>query len=136
VIARKNIRGLWSAAMAHGIEPGLLRKVVEVESSDDPEAVSPAGAVGYAQLTPIAVKEYNNRYGTDYTFEDVAEDSLLNLRVAAGILSGLRTNYGLTDLRQQLAAAVLKALEKVGEGGNWLANLPEETQNYLKKFGL
>lgn len=45
-----------SAAIKHGINPALLDALVHVESGHNPEAVSPKGALGLAQVMPFNAK--------------------------------------------------------------------------------
>ena len=45
------------AARIHGLDPRLIRSIVEVESAFNPRAVSPAGAKGLMQLRPILARE-------------------------------------------------------------------------------
>ena len=45
------------AAMRYGLDPRLIRSVVEVESAFNPVAVSRAGAKGLMQLMPILARE-------------------------------------------------------------------------------
>ena len=45
----------------HGLDPRLLRSIVEVESAFNPRAVSPAGAKGLMQLRPILARELGVR---------------------------------------------------------------------------
>ncbi len=49
------------AARMHGLDPRLLRSIVEVESAFNPRAVSPAGAKGLMQLRPILARELGVR---------------------------------------------------------------------------
>ncbi|MFW5731148.1 MAG: transglycosylase SLT domain-containing protein [Desulfonatronovibrionaceae bacterium] len=41
----------------HGIDPHLIRAMIEVESGADPMAVSPAGAEGLMQIMPVTQQE-------------------------------------------------------------------------------
>jgi soluble lytic murein transglycosylase-like protein len=45
------------AAETYGLDPRLIRSVVQVESAFNPMAVSPAGAKGLMQLRPILARE-------------------------------------------------------------------------------
>ncbi len=45
-------------ARKYGLDPRLLHAVIEVESSYDPSAVSPKGAVGLMQLMPQTARRY------------------------------------------------------------------------------
>ncbi|HET8646831.1 MAG TPA: transglycosylase SLT domain-containing protein, partial [Vicinamibacteria bacterium] len=45
------------AAIAYGVDPGLVRAMVWVESRYDPYAVSPRGARGLMQLTSDTARE-------------------------------------------------------------------------------
>ena len=49
------------AARLHGLDPRLIRSIVEVESAFNPKAVSPAGAKGLMQLRPILARELGVR---------------------------------------------------------------------------
>jgi hypothetical protein len=49
------------AARIHGLDPRLIRSIVEVESAFNPRAVSPAGAKGLMQLRPILARELGVR---------------------------------------------------------------------------
>jgi len=55
---RRSIHALIrEAAAAYGVDPGLVRAMVWVESRYDPYAVSPRGARGLMQLTPVTARE-------------------------------------------------------------------------------
>jgi hypothetical protein len=49
------------AARIHGLDPRLIRSIVEVESAFNPRAVSPDGAKGLMQLRPILARELGVR---------------------------------------------------------------------------
>ena len=46
------------AAERHGVDPGLVHALIEVESGYRPDAISTAGAMGLMQLMPATVKRY------------------------------------------------------------------------------
>jgi len=50
-----------SAAEAHGVDPMLVRALIQVESGYRPKARSPKGAMGLMQLMPSTAREYKVR---------------------------------------------------------------------------
>jgi soluble lytic murein transglycosylase-like protein len=46
-----------AACRKHSMDPALVMAIIHAESQFDPKAVSPKGAVGLMQITPITVKE-------------------------------------------------------------------------------
>ena len=50
-----------SAAEAHGVDPMLVRALIQVESGYRPRARSPKGAMGLMQLMPSTAREYKVR---------------------------------------------------------------------------
>jgi transglycosylase-like protein with SLT domain len=51
-----------SAAEAHGVDPMLVRALIQVESGYRPRARSRKGAMGLMQLMPSTAREYNVRH--------------------------------------------------------------------------
>jgi len=109
------------AAHTARLYPALLHAVVKAESAYDPNALSPAGAVGLMQLMPLTAKSYGvkNR-----------RDPRDNLQGGARYLRKLLTRYN-NNIKLALAAynAGEKAVKKYGN------KIPpyKETQNYVKK---
>jgi len=52
---------ITSVAQAHGVDPLLVRALIEVESGYRPQARSPKGAMGLMQLMPSTAREYKVR---------------------------------------------------------------------------
>ena len=50
-----------AAAQAHGVDPMLVKALIQVESNYRPTARSPRGAVGLMQIMPATAREYNVR---------------------------------------------------------------------------
>lgn len=76
-----------AAATKYGVDPDLLTSLVWTESSFQPDAVSPVGAVGLGQLMPGTARSL----GVDPT------DPIQNLDGSARMLSGLIQDFGRVD---------------------------------------
>ncbi|WP_220550323.1 lytic transglycosylase domain-containing protein [Stenotrophomonas lacuserhaii] len=85
---------LERAAAESGVDRALLHAVVQQESAFNPQAVSPAGAVGLMQLMPATAR----RFGVRDRF-----DPAQNLRGGAAYLAWLLTHFN-HDLDLALAA--------------------------------
>jgi len=100
-----------------GVDPGLIKAVIAVESNGNPRAVSPAGAQGLMQLMPRTAAEL----GVTDPFDPVQ-----NIRAGTRYLSQLQNRYQ-GDLKLTLAAYNwgMGNLEKKPE------SLPQETRHYI-----
>lgn len=116
-----------AAAQKFGVDPSVIRGVIAMESSGDPNAVSPKGAMGAMQLMPGTYEEMAKKYGLGAD----ARDPENNILAGTAYLAEMRDRYG-GDLAKALAAynAGPGGFEKAG--GNFSA-LPAETQGYLRK---
>jgi soluble lytic murein transglycosylase-like protein len=74
-------------ATKQGVDPDLLNALVWVESSFQPDAVSPAGAIGLAQLMP----------GTARSLRVDPRDPAQNVDGSARMLAGLIEEFGRVD---------------------------------------
>lgn len=114
----------WTDAQAVGISPAVFVKQINQESGFNPNAHSPAGAEGIAQLMPATAA------GLDVDPWNPTQA----LQAAARMMAAEVRQYG-GDYQQALAAynagpvALQAALHTCGE--NWLACMPAETQHYV-----
>lgn len=107
------------AAAKYDLDPALIRAVIQVESSRNPEAVSPVGAQGLMQLMPKTAAEM----GVTNAF-----DPAQNIEGGTRYLRQLLNRY---QGNRRLALAAynwgIGNLEKRPEA------LPKETQQYILK---
>jgi soluble lytic murein transglycosylase-like protein len=109
-------------ASQQGIEPDLVRAVIQVESGFNPRAVSPRGAMGLMQLMPSTAAEF----GVIDPFNPAQ-----NIRAGVRYLRQLLDRY---NEDEQLALAAYNAgpgaVDKHG------SKIPpyKETQNYVDKI--
>jgi two-component sensor histidine kinase len=107
------------AGRKHGVDPSLIKAVIQVESNGNPSAVSKSGALGLMQLMPETAVELGVRDPLD-----PAENIMAGTRYLRMLLDRYRG-----DLKLTLAAYNwgMGNLEKRPEG------LPTETRNYILK---
>lgn len=123
---KPNMKALFAVVgRMHNIDQNLLEAIAAVESDDDPNAVSPKGAVGLMQLMPATADQFS----VLDSFDPVS-----NLLGAANFIDYLRSRFSVTlgrsDLPELLAAynAGPGSVEKFG-------GVPPypETQQYVRK---
>jgi soluble lytic murein transglycosylase-like protein len=108
-----------------GINPTIFVKQIQQESGFNPNAQSPAGALGIAQFMP----------GTAQSMNVNPWDPIAALKAAAYLDSANLQKYG-GDYSKMLAAynagggAVDRSVSLYGT--NWLSHMPSETQNYVR----
>ena len=114
-------------AVRYGISPVYFVRQIYAESGFNPNAYSPAGAVGIAQFIPSTAASLGiNPY-----------DPVQALDGAAKYMARLSSQFG-GDYAKGLAAynAVSGAVQRAvnAAGDNWLSLMPYETQIYIKKI--
>ncbi len=77
------------SARRAGIDPALLMAVIRVESSFNPYAVSPAGAVGLTQVMPHTAKWVSSKLGISGKLDDPSD----NIRIGSSYLRYLIDKY-------------------------------------------
>ena len=108
-------------ATKYKMDPNLLHAVIQTESAYDPNAVSPAGAVGLMQLMPATAK----RYGVSNR-----NDPNQNINGGTRYLKDLLKMF---DSNLKLAVAAYNAGENaVKKYHNSIPPYPE-TRNYVKQ---
>jgi soluble lytic murein transglycosylase-like protein len=110
------------AAETHGVSATLIRSVIEAESSFDPSAVSPVGAMGLMQLMPQTA----DAFGVSDPFDP-----------RENIMAGTRL---LKELLTQFRGSIPLALAGYNAGSGTVARyggvVPPftETRNYVKRI--
>lgn len=108
-----------SMSEAHGVDPNLVRALIQVESNYRPKAKSPRGAMGLMQLMPSTAREYNVRNPYDP-----------KSNVSAGVkhLKSLIDRWGV-----ELALAAYNAGEGAVKKFNGVPPY-RETRNYVSRI--
>ena len=106
-------------ADASGLDPSLVRAVIDAESGGDPKAVSKAGAIGMMQLQPETAGDCGIRDSFD---------PAQNVECGARTLAYLVHRYGV----ETGIAAYNFGPGSVDAVGGHFAKMPLETQQYVK----
>jgi soluble lytic murein transglycosylase-like protein len=107
-----------------GISADLFERQIQAESGFNPDAISPAGAIGISQFMPSTAAGL----GID------PHDPVQSLSGAASLMARYYTTY--QSYEKALSAyncgtdCVNRAVAQYGP--NWEAGLPAETQNYIR----
>lgn len=111
--------------------------IVTIESSWDPEARSPVGAIGLMQITKPALEQINTIYSTNFTMDDMTRPDrniwvgirylrwlyrTLSLFVNARILAVLAYNWGIGNVLDWIA------------GKKSFSDIPKESKDYVLKY--
>lgn len=108
-----------AVSQAHGVDPMLVRALIQVESNYKPRARSPRGAMGLMQLMPSTAREYKVRNPFD---------------PRANIEGGIRHLKTLIDrFGVELALAAYNAGEGAVKKFNGIPPY-RETRNYVSKI--
>lgn len=119
------------ASETNGVDPSLVRAVVHTESSGNAAAYNDkAQATGLMQMTPIAVKEVNNQYGTNYTMADMKDPSK-NLDAGTKLLAYYKKKTGSDE---QALAAYNGGITRLRKNGGDISKMPPETRDYVGKI--
>lgn len=106
----------------YNLPSGLLQRMIQVESSGKPNAISPRGAIGFTQLMPGTAKEL----GVD------PNDPYQNIEGGAKYLRQNLDKFG-GDIGQAVAGYNAGPNNRAVVNKDWQM-LPTETKNYVNKF--
>jgi len=109
------------SSATHGVDPLLVRSVMQVESNFNPNAVSPKGAMGLMQLMPATARQL----GVTNAF-DVRQ----NIEGGVKFLRYLKTKFN----DDRLVLAAYNAGEAAVKKHGWIPPYPE-TIDYVYKVG-
>ena len=108
-----------AVSQTHGVDPMLVRALIQVESNYQPTAKSPRGAMGLMQLMPSTAREYKVRNPFD---------PKANIEAGIKHLKGLIDRFGV-----EMALAAYNAGEGAVKRFNGIPPY-RETRNYVSKI--
>ena len=119
-----------------------INKIIQIESSGNPNAVSGVGATGIMQIMPKTWKEMVKKMGKNYSISDM-KNREKNIEVGTYYMNEeiprLLSSYNIPDSIETRLAAYnwgIGALNQAyqSKGDNWLESAPTETKNYIQKY--
>jgi soluble lytic murein transglycosylase len=133
--------------IAPPIEPAVTYSIARQESHFNQKVVSPAKAMGFMQVTPVAAKDTSKRYKAPYNPARLLSDPVYNMQMGAAELSMLLSTYngsylltfagynaGRGRVRQWIAAYGDPRDPKV-DPVDWAERIPiAETRNYVQRI--
>jgi hypothetical protein len=115
-----------AASRRHGVDEALVHSIVFIESSYDPEAVSPQGALGLMQLMPVTAE----RYGVGDAL-DPAQNIEGGVRFVRDLLDLFDGDVELAIAAYNAGAnAVIRAGYRIPENPETLAFVPRVLGHY------
>lgn len=110
-----------------------LEIVKQIESSGDPKAISPDNCIGLYQISIITLKDYNNFHTKEYSKKDLFNGSI-NKKIAKWYLfkriPQLLQHFNKPVTTKNILWAYNSGIKRVIDN-----YMPEETKEYIKKYG-
>jgi hypothetical protein len=123
------------------IDPDFQNKILPIEGGVDKSGnflTSPAGAIGPAQVMPKTAPEAAAAAGLEFDDYKYRNDAEYNKTIGNAHFKKMKDIFG-GDAEKAAAAynsgarRVKEAIDTYGE--SWREHLPDETKNYIQKFG-
>ncbi len=110
-----------------------IDKIIQIESSGNPNAYNAtSGAIGLCQITPIVLKEYENRFQSPLFLSDLYNPSI-NKAIGSWYLNDripqMLKAYKIPDTIDNRLACYNEGIGNLRKG-----KMPKETRNYIKKY--
>lgn len=132
---------IWLACfllMANGawadVIDDLVPAIIQVESHGNPNAVSPAGAIGLMQITPIVLREFKQTLGYGKGFDFDLYNAQVNVIIGTWYLRRLKDHY-LKDkfTIERILAAYNGGITRLRKVNYDVSRMPKESREYVKK---
>lgn len=111
-----------------------IDKIIQIESSGNPNAVSDKGAVGLMQITQPVLDDYNNKYDSDFTANDMIIPEHNKVIGFWYINTRIPEMFKAYDIFDCSVFRLIAYNWGIGNLKKWYETLPEETRHYLKKY--
>ena|SRR3990167_3815804 len=110
----------------------LIPAIIQIESGGNPRAVSPKGAIGILQITPIVLEEYNQV--EKRIIKGPLFDPQVNIEYGQWYLRRLKDHY-LKDKYtiERMLAAYNGGITRLRDVNYDVSKMSSETKNYVKK---
>lgn len=124
-------------------ESQVMNKISLIESTDNPNAISPAGARGQYQIMKDTWYECTEMMGVDWDYNTDWNDPDKNRQVGEYYffkrIPAMLKAYNIPVTTETQLACYNGGIGRVKSAyrkdpDNWKEHLPTETQNYIKKF--
>ena len=114
------------ASKKYNVPASIIKDTIDVESSGNPNAVSPTGPQGLMQVSKAAAKDVGADPTTRFNIDE-------NVDMGTAYYKQLYDEFGNDDLAHAAYYAGPTAIRAAVKTGNW-ASIPNEAAAYVQKF--